>query len=288
MKAKVTIDIFSGRENPVVEFSGKRLDEFLERAKPTKMHSLKEISMPPMPTVGYRGMVVEFEGGPRTEIPGIFRLAGGRGFSFDRGFEIADEALEDFVCGSVPKEYPGLEIRKVVKTAEQIFKEQMEERLEPPIPIIPSLTCPCAPLYEPEWWNVPARQPHNNCYNYASNYLSNTFAQPGRATGHMYSSFACDPVKQGAVSDGLLDTPGADNQCPAEGHLVALVIWPNVDFHWYRKGHDTFWSHKPGSRAATNLDNSGHTIRDPRTADRGPYTQFCTFMNVRNGHIILK
>jgi len=34
-----------------------------------------------------------------------------------------------------------------------------------------------------------------------------------------------------------------------------------------------------------NVDNSGHLIPDPRTADRGPYTNFCTFMVVKHGHI---
>jgi len=31
--------------------------------------------------------------------------------------------------------------------------------------------------------------------------------------------------------------------------------------------------------------NSGVTIPDPRTADRGGYTNFCTFMVVMHGHI---
>jgi len=76
-----------------------------------------------------------------------------------------------------------------------------------------------------------------------------------------------------------------DNKCPKEGHLAALVIWPDVDFHWYRKGRNGYWSHKPGGTAVTNLDNSNVTIPDPRTADRGGYTHFCTFMVVMHGHI---
>ncbi len=66
---------------------------------------------------------------------------------------------------------------------------------------------------------------------------------------------------------------------------MALVIWPGVDFHWYRKGRNGSWSHKPGSTAVTNLDNSGNFITDPRTADRGGYTSFCTFMTVMHGHV---
>src|SRR5256885_7071619 len=48
---------------------------------------------------------------------------------------------------------------------------------------------------------------------------------------------------------------------------------------WFRKGRNGYWSHKPGGTAVTNVDNSGVTIPDPRTANRGPYTQFCTLMD---------
>ena len=40
--------------------------------------------------------------------------------------------------------------------------------------------CKCAPLYEPNWWNDNGqKQWNNNCYNYACDYRSDTFAQPG-------------------------------------------------------------------------------------------------------------
>ena len=139
-----------------------------------------------------------------------------------------------------------------------------------------------------------ARQPNNNCYNYATNYRTDTFrivaggGQPGAAAGAMYTSLTCPSVKTAAIADDLIDSPGANNTCPREGHLVALVIWPGLDFHWFRKGRNAYWSHKPGSTAVTNLDNSGVTIPDPRTADRGPYTDFCTFMVVMHGHIKVK
>jgi len=47
------------------------------------------------------------------------------------------------------------------------------------------------------------------------------------------------------------------------------------------------WSHKPGGTAVTNVDNQGHAIVDPRAADRGPYTEFCTFMIVMHGPVKL-
>ena len=148
------------------------------------------------------------------------------------------------------------------------------------------VVCRCAPLYEPDWWNDGGqKQLSNNCYNYAGNYRTDTFAQPGLAAGAEYSSFSCDSVSPAAVADNLIDIPNANNKCPKEGHLVALVIAPDYDFHWYRKGRNSYWTHKPGSTPVTNVDNSGALIRDPRTANRGPYTNFCTFMVVMHGHI---
>ena len=95
-------------------------------------------------------------------------------------------------------------------------------------------------------------------------------------------------VKPASVADALVDMPNANNKCTKEGHLVALVVAPGIDFHWYRKSINGFWTHKPGSTPATNLDNSGNVIPDPRTADRGPYTDFCTFMVVKHGHIKIR
>jgi hypothetical protein len=285
-KLRITIDIFSGRENPVVEFTGKKLEEILERLSLTKKVETKSLGLPPIPTLGYRGLIVEQTGTVLKDTPNAFRIASGIAFGREMSYTIADEAFEDFICGSVPKELPIEELRKEIDRFKELHdfwnKWHFDDRIIwPPI----RKTCQCAPIYEPEWWNVPTRQPYNNCYNYATNYRTNTFAQPGRASGAMYSALNCTEVKAGAIADELINSPKSNNNCPSKGHLVALVIWPGVDYHWYRKGSNKKWSHKPGSTAVTNLDNSGHVISDPRHADRGGYTDFCTFMIVKHGHI---
>jgi hypothetical protein len=91
-------------------------------------------------------------------------------------------------------------------------------------------------------------------------------------------------VHPAALRDDLEDAARANNKCPKEGHLVALVIAPQIDFHWYRKGRNGLWTHKPGG-TPVHLDNSGHTISDPRSANRGMYTDFCSFLVVHHGHI---
>lgn len=283
-RLRITVDVFSGRENPVIELSGKKLEDVARRLEPETRESRWEAGPPRVPTLGYRGLVIEQAGSRLRGLPSSFRVAGGTAVGPDFAVRIADEAFEEFICGSVPKPFPVEDIRREILRYRDLLEFWRKWRWE--ASWWPKLNpCRCAPLYEPEWWNVPSRQPSNNCYNYASNYRTNSFAQPGRAAGAMYSSLTCASVRAAAVADELLDSPGADNKCPAEGHLVALVVWPNGDFHWYRKGRDGTWSHKPGSTAVTNLDNSGNPITDPRTADRGPYTDFCTFMVVQHGHI---
>ena len=97
--------------------------------------------------------------------------------------------------------------------------------------------CPCGPLYEPGWWNVPARQPYNNCYNYGTNVRTNTFAQPGRAAGaDVLVPHLRVRRRPAAIADELIDSPGADNKCPNEGHLVALVVAPGWDYHLVPEG----------------------------------------------------
>lgn len=144
--------------------------------------------------------------------------------------------------------------------------------------------CGCVP-YNPGAWNDgDGVQSANNCYNYACDMQTDTFAQPGRASGSMYQNPDCGEVSNGARSDGLTDVD-CDQSCSCEAHKVALVVWPGYDFHWYQYNCDGTWSHKPGSTPATNLDNSGNPITDPRTADRGPYTIFCGCFCVDTGRV---
>ena len=86
-------------------------------------------------------------------------------------------------------------------------------------------------------------------------------------------------MQPSAVSDGLAATSGFNAPLsPGQGWYVALVIWPQVDYHWYRQDNNGCWSHKPGQTPVVNVDNSGQPISDPSQCDRGPYVDFCTFM----------
>ena len=289
MTLKITIDVFSGRPNPVIELGGSEARKALERLRPRRRLKKGERGLPPEPTLGYRGLVIEQMGKPVRGLPRVFRLAHGDLFGPRIAHRAADENFEDFICGGtgllrqlkLGREFPSL-LRKEIQRFEEVRLKWPWRPCRWP----GKRPCRCAPLYEPAWWNDGGqKQFSNNCYNYASNYRSDTFAQPGAASGAMYTSLTCASVRPAAVADSLLNSPKANNKCPAEGHLVALVIAPGWDFHWYRKGRNGYWTHKPGGTPVTNVDNSGVSIPDPRTADRGPYTDFCTFMVVMHGHI---
>jgi len=61
MALQITIDIFSGRPNPVLEISGKQAREILERVRPAKR--LSRAAMPaPEFRLGYRGLIIQQKG----------------------------------------------------------------------------------------------------------------------------------------------------------------------------------------------------------------------------------
>lgn len=147
-------------------------------------------------------------------------------------------------------------------------------------------------------------QPNNNCYAYGCNIASNTFPQPGRASGFLLTAtdmtgtvasvgatvsgyavkdglqfvgttkadlMAFKSVHQGTTPPGLL---GAGNLA---GHFVALMIspagdanWPG-DYHWARCdnswGPCDSWSQKDGNDQVTNFDFAGKPITDPGSAN---------------------
>ncbi len=60
------------------------------------------------------------------------------------------------------------------------------------------------PSYTPAFWNDDGTvRRSNNCYNYANNKRTNTFAQPGRAAGARAAYPRCDLVRAAAIADGL-------------------------------------------------------------------------------------
>lgn len=169
-----------------------------------------------------------------------------------------------------------------------------------------------APDYFPSWWNGnPNRLENNNCYNYANDIATGTFAQPGGAhalrTGLIANIDDYDlavtsgaVVQAAAVNDGLQvvnvprppQGPFVQNPLPkvpkGPRHLVALVVdVPGDDFHWYRLDSDGKWSHKPGPTRVSQYDNAGHYITDPRKCNMGNY-RFVGFMSTDKNTVVIR
>lgn len=85
-----------------------------------------------------------------------------------------------------------------------------------------------APSYVPLYWNHKNHIELNNCYNYASTIRTDTFAQPGRASGRQLPPlFKAKDVIDSAKADGLRLEPAVSCMKPPRGntHLVALVYY---------------------------------------------------------------
>lgn len=132
------------------------------------------------------------------------------------------------------------------------------------------------------FFNDPAHVTRNNCYCFASNYRPDIrYALPGKRGGHPATSITC-----GGVIDGLR-ADGWTNGCQSNSLTIALVIWPNVDYHFYRLvtgGPYWWWGHKPGGTPARYTDDCGHPIYQfegkgyaPNNICRGPYINFCDY-----------
>lgn len=124
----------------------------------------------------------------------------------------------------------------------------------------------------------------NNCYNYGTNRKTNTFAQPGRGSGHPNNIMQCANVVQAARYDGAHDRYDCFPDSEKPRPLMALVVDPGWDYHWYRYQYIQFfglklylWGHKPGHTKAKITDNSGNIIWNPETCNRGGYTDFCGY-----------
>ena len=151
------------------------------------------------------------------------------------------------------------------------------------------------PPYSPSFWNnIAYIRYYNNCYNYGTNKRTDTFAQPGSAGGSpIVGTITAAKVYAASVADGL-DPSTAYGGCLMNQTKIAVFVWPDVDYHWYRRDSNGYWSHKPGSTYATNLDNSNNVITNPETANRGNYTTlvgyFCTCSDTDqgDGHIVIQ
>jgi hypothetical protein len=288
---QITADLFSGRSNPAWVTETDEARDLLQQISQNR--SAIAAIHEGYQGLGYRGLIVESLAdniAEKYDLPHVFRIAHN---GDAKGLEIAErifssmrkrELLDGDLHALVVRELQRLGSREEATEADH------SEHMAPPGSPVelhssggagrPPARVTCwieLGVFNPAFWNDPAHIGRNNCYNYASNRRTDTFAQPGRATGHQASTMACANVIAAALSDGLHHRFDCFPDSEKPRWLMALVVAPGYDYHWYRKQKEGFWGHKPGGTAARNVDNNGAIVWNPETAARLPYTNFCGY-----------
>jgi hypothetical protein len=281
---KITADMFSGRENPTWLAGAEEATKLLQQIGQNRS-AIGELSAG-FQGLGYRGLIVEALSdnvADKYDLPPVFRLAH---TAHSTGLEIADQVFSSMLrAQTLDKDAHGLVTRELQRLgSREDASEQDAPQTAPPTPSAKAtkgaslVTCWIElGHFNPGFWNDPAHITRNNCYNYASNWRTDTFAQPGRGTGHQATVMACPDVTNGALSDGCHRRFDCFPDSERPRWLMALVVAPGYDYHWYRKQQEGFWGHKPGGTAARNFDNNGAIVWNPETAARLPYTNFCGY-----------
>jgi len=326
---EVELDIFSGRENPQWLLSQREEQELVDRllAAPEEVSGG---AAPDQFSLGYRGLVVRDvkpDDGPFARA-----AAGDAAATFPAEFRIGVRqsgpgSTAEWLLGSAedPAKHSGVtdNLRELaaagvalVESVEQAASPSTTDEVPSAAPDgpgsrFPSMTGEGAHtpgrsaqelgIQGATWWSCPSNYfsanadvfnrpenvTRNNCYCFASNHLAGVrYALPGRRGGQPATSITCAGVTQGLYADGWRDV------CQENGLTIALVIWPGVDYHFYRLvtgGPYWWWGHKPGGTPAKYTDDCGHAIYQyqgqgyaPNNICRGPYSDFCGYFYQNN------
>lgn len=274
MALQVTLHVYSGRPDPVWT-----LTEYEEQSAIEMVEATDGLGEAPSLGLGYRGFSILRTDAEEDATPMVFENA--QSDEIGGAFVAKQPDIEEFLLWTADNNIDD-ELSHYVRSA---ILSQSDPDLD--LDTHRSVSCPpCgglnAPSYNPRYWNNDAtRRRYNNCYNYANNRATNTFAQPGRGSGRQYSATNCTDVGSAASRDGLKRTP--TYKASTSGWYTALVIWPGRDYHWYRQDTNGCWSHKPGSTATRNTDERRRRIADPKHCDRGPYSIFCSYYVTNKG-----
>ena len=271
----VTLQLYSGRSNPTWELTEAQEHEWKERMRGKRVVTDKA-SPARAGRLGYRGFTVYTVGDLELPLRTIvFDGILDRGDSLLQNFLDGESELELFLLGTTG---PALTDGQRDIVAEQIAKNVHGGSASS----IQKFALKLVPPYNPGKWNNDLLiRVNNNCYNYANDKITNTFAQPGKGSGQVAPfPYTCSGSTAASQRDRQVSIANP-NSTPAQGHHIALVVWPgaNGDYHWYRLDSNAMWSHKQGGDPARNTDDSGDLIADPEICDRGPYTQFCGYFH---------
>ncbi|MFL6258362.1 MAG: hypothetical protein ACJ76Y_01515 [Thermoanaerobaculia bacterium] len=298
MALVVMLNIFSGRPNPVWLLSEEQSRELLGR--------ISSIQVETSVKAGYVNGGFGYQG---FSITSAFSSSSVTGFDLHINGGIVDpgtraasrfdeaRALESWLL-STASDVVDQETRNEVQEALSAPAEDvLRARLSPPreseaIELVEALMGGAidAPTFKPELWLDDCTRKKNNCYNYALDKITNSYAQPGRAyvASIVNGRDACYQVKAAAQTDGLeVAKTGLPPLDRGLGWYVALAVKSGSnEYHWFRQDSDGYWSHKLGKLNPSRTDARGKIIRDPEHCDRFNYDHFCGYMVAKHGLLI--
>lgn len=293
---RITADIFSGRPNPVWQVG----DEAEARATLRELtgdRTLLSDAEPAQSGLGFRGFWIEplsDELASDFDLGAAMYLAVGQQARSARAAEFGERLIGLIEPGETPagtaegalpldaplRDFLTTQLELTTRLESPSRVSLADEAVPPEEAAAPAAACTIElGAFNPGFWNSDTNvRRNNNCYNYASNWRTNTFAQPGRGCGYESTANTCNEVARGAICDGMHRRFDCFPDSEKPRYLVALVVIPGGgDYHFFRKHKEGFWGHKPGQTAARNVDNSNVVITNPETANRGPYTIFCGY-----------
>ena len=212
----MTLAIYSGVPDPVWTVdsgheSFQMVKKYLQEARDLGM-SYRHEHMPAI--LGYKGFLVHESDTKEAEL-----IVG------KETMELQRLLLDTMPKGLIPDDFipkirQGIELIDVPPQAKEAFRQEVLQASVPGY----------APRLNLRRWNDDYLvRINNNCYNYANDKITNSFAQPGTASGHPYGNFTPEELLRASESDGLLKlNVGPDDPVPAAPKqpncLVALFV----------------------------------------------------------------
>ena len=178
--------------------------------------------------------------------PSDYQSIQSRGYSPDcmpaklyyKGFLVQDPARELLIIG---RDVESVRLQHLLfqTMPAGVIPSSLQQRVSNEIGVVLA-ACPTAkrkrhaPPYNPAFRNGNANtRLNNNCYNYANDRITNTFAQPGRGGRQIFNQLNGASVRDASIRDGLrVLNPHPGPAAPVPGapagpqHLVALFVEP--------------------------------------------------------------
>ena len=229
---KVTLLIYSGLPDPVWTIGSQnkkfqQIKELLDDAR-AKGNTFGYKNIPPL--LGFRGFLVQ--------------QSGAHGEELILGKETGD--LQKLLLDTMPKESIKDNLRQKILQAIDLgavsprVPDATQDSLASASSQVPSkedkggvgVIQHYAPKYNPDRWNkIQVILQNNNCYNYANQKITNSFAQPGYASGYKPYPYPMTPgnVIKACESDGLVkmdvDPSAPCPKAPPQPNcLIALLV----------------------------------------------------------------